>query len=753
MESFARESFRLYQDKVAKIVVEHWTSFAAGRRAERRYEATLKGRALKGFARSRTEGRTLHRLALVHHASVSYGKYVSKSFDAWREAATRGRSARHLYMCVLARRAVIYLRASLTQWKRRVGERRKWQLVVALNVWAERAQDSSREQEELVSGFRRRRHRKVLDQWRGVASESVAIKKKCKERNDLLCKSTLQLWNRKTKERAQSDTERLQKRLALLAWRHLCRVRSERRKRFADLAQAWRERRRRAAFEAWRASWLAAKDWEVQKRLATTHYVRAASRACLREWRKFCEVVAWVEMKEAHKTRSNMHKIVAEWHRLAFRASDLERRRRIVVSRLYVSRLLKCLQVLQIHKEAMKANVERVLEVYTALEKQALTKAFSAWHDVFLPMRQRKKDLKQRSEKFSKTFLASLAFRSWVSLNSLKALERKAREMLSSNCCTRAFRVWLLAYERRKVKELEDVRRGRALEKLVFGKFVSRVLRSWQKYAYLKGAKKLTLSLAILKHQQGVLRSCIRKAWIPYVCRRRQKKAAIAQADALRARNLTRSGILGFGLNVQRRKEKRLALYKAEKDHLAHVLKAGFHRWVRWIADGKIMKEDEKIAIKKFWKTSASRGIQKLMETGLRRHRSRMQALAVVNAEATRRSMELVEPIARAWRQKARRSAVNRMEKEMPGLGSGSRWYGRGPAPDVSLLAYGGPIHKGSVGISSERDHRELVESTKTALSKFSVLSDSEKKDSNSLREFIMKKSKGRRPPRLVETS
>lgn len=50
VSAFALEQYDLYQNKIAKIVVEQWTSFAVGRRADRRYDESLARRALEGLA-------------------------------------------------------------------------------------------------------------------------------------------------------------------------------------------------------------------------------------------------------------------------------------------------------------------------------------------------------------------------------------------------------------------------------------------------------------------------------------------------------------------------------------------------------------------------------------------------------------------------------------------------------------------------------------------------------------------------------
>ena len=136
-----------------------------------------------------------------------------------------------------------------------------------------------------------------------------------------------------------------------------------------------------------------------------------------------------------------------------------------------------------------------------------------------------------------------------------------------------------------------------------------------------------------------------------------------------------------------------------------------------------------------------------MMEAGLWRHRSRMRALAAVNAEETKRRLELVEPIARVWRQKARRSAEGvARRRQVASYVRQERFEGS----DLSLLPEAAVVAAvdGGISINTAREHRELVESAKSALGRVSVLLESERRGSENLQEFIVRKSRGKKQPR-----
>lgn len=747
VSAFALEQYDLYQNKIAKIVVEQWTSFAVGRRADRRYDESLARRTLDGLALNRSEGRTLHRLALVHHASVSYGKYVSGTFDSWRALAVSKRRLRYCYMSVLARRAIHYTRVAFGRWKRWTREEREGHIIAAFDAWAARAREASTEEEGAVEAFRLRRHRSTLLIWRDRARESQELREKQTQAEDLLLKSALRRWSRRARAKAREDSEGLKIRLAMASWRRSARAKVERRRRLAGLSIEWRRKRLHRIFSAWRAAWLEAKDWELQKRLATAHYVGMLAKVCLREWRKFCEVVAWVQVKEAHRTRSNMHSALREWRQLAFRANDLERRRRAVVSRLYFSRLLCCFQVLQIHGEAMRANVARVFEAYSIVESNGLRRSFEAWAREFLPLRRRKREAARMAADLCRTRLARLAFRSWVEVNEVRSLQRRAMDLVTSRQCSNAFRVWRQAYEGLKAKERMDEERGAELRGVIVGKVLSRILGAWRAHAHAKALRKLTVSMAILRSQQRILRDCFRKAWVPYLARRRLKRAKVAQCEAVKERSLLRASVACLRDNVSRCNAKRLALSRARRHRISRLLRSTLAGWAGWISECKRRRQDEARAIEKFRANCASTGIQKMMEAGLWRHRSRMRALAAVNAEETKRRLELVEPIARVWRQKARRSAEGvARRRQVASYVRQERFEGS----DLSLLPEAAVVAAvdGGISINTAREHKELVESAKSALSRVSVLLESERRGSENLQEFIARKSRGRKQPR-----
>lgn len=630
--SFAEESRLSYQDRVAKIVVEQWMWFAVVRRAERHYGASLKRRALAGMVENRSKGRTLTRLALVHYASVTYGKFVAKSFAEWRRATGSGRRVRHAYMRVLTRRAILYTRSCLLHWRRWAGEQKESHLLAAFEAWSAKSQAASEEDEERLRRFRLDRDRAVLGRWRDRARESRALRAKVKQMHDLRCKSTLRAWSQKARDRATSEADRLRKHLALRLWATVRRFREERRRKLASLARQWRQKRCHRAFASWKSSWLAAKDWAVQKELATAHYVATISGMCLREWRKYCEVLAWAEMKDAERARTNAHAMVRAWRDLSFRSSDLERRRRIIVSRSYTSRLSRCFEALRIYAEVAKANVSRVVEAYAIVERRALGASFRAWQGAYVPMMRRKRAAEAMARDFAKKCALGLVFRHWIALSGLRALERATRERAKAKLSMRAFRVWQEAYQGLKAKEQEDLERGRALQRIVGAKLAARVLASWHHHAKMKTAIRLTIDLALLKQRRRILSECIRKAWVPHVEKRRVKKAKIASAEAVRSKTLARLSIVCLRAHVTKRKGKRAALRRARDYYLVHLVKKAHRLWTEWLGECKQRKKDERDAIQKFWKTSATNGIQKLMEVGLWRHRSRLRALAAVNA-------------------------------------------------------------------------------------------------------------------------
>ena len=750
--SFSERTQLEHQGRVAKIVVEQWTDFVLLRRSERKYNLSLLRRSLLGLARNKAEGRSLFRLALVHYASLAYTKYVAGALAEWRKYAVSQRSYRKSYLSVLAHRAILYMRKCFTQWQRWVKEQQECQLVLAFEAWTGEAKRASNSEAQRLLLFQTMRRKAVLAKWKERTRRTLHIRARTKQLEELLCKSVLQSWRENIEEKERADANKLRRHLALKSWKSVSRNRARKRERLIELVDLWRQRQRQRAYSAWKGAWLAAKDWKMQKALATTHYTNAISRMLLREWRKLCEVIAWAQMKDAHRARLNIHRMLVEWRRLAFVANDLEKRRRTVVAHLYIKRLRTCFEVLQIHKEAMNANVNAVIDVYALVNKQSALKQFKAWRDVFLPLRREKELLKEKAKEFARKTLLSSAMRAWISENSLNATERRVRDLVRCNKCSKAFHIWHKAYLERKAKELEEDKRGRALEKILFSNLLSRLLRAWQKYAYLKSAKELTVSLALEKYRRRILRDCLSKAWIPFLQYCRLKKVMIVRSEALRRMNLTKFCMISMRDHVLHSKQKRSALLAASKHYLKHVLKCACVQWKNWLIECKRRKEDESAALKKFWKASASTGIQKLMETGLWRHRSRMHALAEVNAEVTKRKVEIVEPVARIWRQRARKSSSRLVRTQNqdflreysimpPKLISDSKLPQRAIAADEGVT---------STNVDVSREYKELAGSAQAALEKFSILLDSEQRENNLLEEFMKRKSKDRRQPRRI---
>ena len=129
-----------------------------------------------------------------------------------------------------------------------------------------------------------------------------------------------------------------------------------------------------------------------------------------------------------------------------------------------------------------------------------------------------------------------------------------------------------------------------------------------------------------------------------------------------------------------------------------------------------------------------------------------MHALAEVNAEVTKRKVEIVEPVARIWRQRARKSSSRLVRTQNqdflreysimpPQLISDSKLPQRAIAADEGVT---------STNVDVSREYKELAGSAQAALEKFSILLDSEQRENNLLEEFMKRKSKDRRQPRRI---
>ncbi len=751
--SFADQSSRAHEEAIAKIVVAQWTAFSVRRRAERQHQRSLKEKTLSGFLRNRQEGRSLFRLALVHYASLTYEKFLARAFEEWRGHAQAQRKVRRAFLSALASRAIIYLRACFSQWRRWCEAQKGQQLLRAFQGWEAEAKASARREVEREGALKAKRRRAAFLRWRERAQERRGLREKARaveaRLQGRLCRSALGAWRDKARARGEGEIAALRQGLALAAWRRRARAKVELRRRMAGLEAAWRQKRRARAFSAWKGAWEAAKDWQAQKRQATAHYVQSVARALLREWRKVCEVIAWSQMREAQKARSNAHKALVEWRELAFRANDLERRRRLMVGQRYAARLRGCFEVLQLHREAAEANVAAVAEVYALVARQSVLKILRAWRNEFVPARRRKRSLEEAAARFARRRSQSAALRAWVGVNGLGALERRAREAVAARKCKGAFQLWRRAHLGLRAREREQEERGARLAAVLWGHRSGRLLRAWKEYTQRKSARELAVAMAAEKRARKVVQRCLREAWVPYVKYCRLKQAKRASAEALRACHLAKAGVAGLQDYALFSRQKKAAAQVAAAHHLGHRLRAALARWSLWLAECKRRRRDESEALRAFWKRNALAGIQKMMETGLWRHRLRMHTVAEANAEATRRSVEVVEPVARIWRQKARRSLAAKRRRQPLSSGPGAEASHPGAAAaGVAMASF--PTQSAAEGAMALGDAPRADHSAQAALERFSVLLDCERSDNNILTEFIMKKSKDRRQPRIL---